>query len=103
MYKEYTIWKKTEIHTRGCPEDESKSTNTHIHFFLIEAKYTENFRKHMANDYGYQEDYNYQVKYKKITELYLDEVKELSKLLAEELLKIEKEEEENERLYWQNM
>lgn len=91
----YEIWKKTETHTNGCPEDESESSTTKTHFYIIKESELEDFKESMADDYGYQ-DYNYQIGYSKLMNLdSKEELKKLSKTIIQALAMEKDEENEN--------
>lgn len=77
----YTLYKITERHIRGCPEDESESSTYKIYFHLIEdgSKEEEEFHEHMADECGYQ-DYSFQIDYKRMVVFdSLEEAREVSK------------------------
>jgi len=65
----YTLWKKTEKHTTGCPEDESESSTYKSQYILVAEKDADDFGESCASDYGDQ-DYGYQVSYKEVAKFY---------------------------------
>lgn len=89
MYEMYELWKKTETNTIGCPEDESESTTTKTYFYLINVRNSESFGEFMADDYGNQ-DYSWQVSYKKLMTIDSDDLKELNKIISKEIIDLSK-------------
>lgn len=65
MEKEYQLWKITEKHTTGCPEDESESSTYKTRYELVPQDKADEFGESISDDYGNQ-DYGYGVNYTQI-------------------------------------
>jgi hypothetical protein len=71
------LYLKTELFTKGCPEDESESTTKKRTFILVPVEDEDAFNESCADDYGNQ-DYSYYVNYSKVITLSDEDLIELS-------------------------